>query len=359
MQKNMLTLRELLKKLCDLGEYPSNALADPLIQQILHHVDCTESIAAKVKGACIREAGWIFCGADFAALESKVDTLLTRDPMKEVVFTDGFDSHCLASYFYFKDRMPDITDELGDYFESGNNIPKEKAVEIINSIKHRYPALRQDSKAISFASLYGGTYLTLMSNCGLTMEAAKGVEANYHKLYKVSDAWKAEKLKQAAIDGYVTVAFGLRVRTPLLKQVVWGSSKIPREAAAEGRTAGNAMGQSYCMLNSRAMNAFMERVWASKYRHDILPVAQIHDAGYALVRDDPEVVEWANRELIKAMEWQDLPELQHAQVKLTANLDLFWPSWAHATTLPNGADQASILAVCAATKQELLNKEKP
>lgn len=30
-----------------------------------------------------------------------------------------------------------------------------------------------------------------------------------------------------------------------------------------------------------------------------------------------------------------------------------------ATTLPNGADQATILAVCAATKQELLNKEKP
>lgn len=296
--------------------------------------------------------GWLFGGADFAALESKVDTLLTRDPMKEVVFTDGFDSHCLASYFYFKDRMPDITDELGDYFESGNNIPKEKAVEIINSIKHRYPALRQDSKAISFASLYGGTYQTLMSNCGLTMEAAKEVEANYHKLYKVSDAWKAEKLRQAAIDGYVTVAFGLRVRTPLLAQVMWGKGRIPYEAAAEGRTAGNAMGQGYGQLNNRAAVAFMKKVWASPYRNDIKIVALIHDAIYLMIRDDLPVVAWVNKHLIDEMRWQELPEIQHDTVKLNAALDLFWPDWGNPVTLPNDCDDVTILEMCNKVAQE-------
>ena len=113
------------------------------------------------------------------------------------------------------------------------------------------------------------------------------------------------------------------------------------------------MGQSYCMLNSRAMNAFMEKVWASKYRLDILPVAQIHDAGYALVRDDPEVVEWANRELIKAMEWQDLPELQHAQVKLTANLDMFWPNWSNTITLPNDITRQEIIDICEKAKLKI------
>lgn len=56
------------------------------------------------------------------------------------------------------------------------------------------------------------------------------------------------------------VAFGLRVRTPLLKQVVFGARGMPYEAAAEGRTAGNALGQSYGLLNNRAAVAFMKRV---------------------------------------------------------------------------------------------------
>jgi hypothetical protein len=58
----------------------------------------------------------------------------------------------------------------------------------------------------------------------------------------VSDQYVADRLLQASKDGYVEVAFGLRVRTPLLSQVVWGSSRVPFEAQAEGRTAGNAMG---------------------------------------------------------------------------------------------------------------------
>ena len=108
----MLTLRELLKKLCDLGEYPSNALADPLIQQILHHVDCTESIAAKVKGACIREAGWLFCGADFNALEARIDALTTKDVNKLAVYIDGMDSHSFNSLTYWPEKMPDISKYL-------------------------------------------------------------------------------------------------------------------------------------------------------------------------------------------------------------------------------------------------------
>lgn len=127
---------------------------------------------------------------------------------------------------------------------------------------------------------------------------------------------------------------------------------MPSAAAAEGRTAGNAMGQSYCMLTMRAMVDFMKKVWASKYRYRILPVALIHDANYNLMEDDIEVVEWANRELIKSMQWQELPEIQHDKVKLGAALDIFWPDWAHATTLPNDADRETIIKICKAAKEE-------
>lgn len=211
---------------------------------------------------------------------------------------------------------------------------------------------------LPFALTYQGTWHTLVKNLGWSETKAKAVEANYHQLYKQSDIYIQDRLKQASKDGYVTVAFGLRVRTPLLGQVLFGAPKMPFEAAAEGRTAGNAMGQSYGLLNNRAAVDFMQKVWASKHRLDILPVALIHDAIYLLIRDNIEVVDWANRELIQAMQWQELPEIQHPTVKLGAALDIFWPSWAKATTLPNDADQATIINICKATKDEVLKPEK-
>lgn len=190
----------------------------------------------------------------------------------------------------------------------------------------------------------------MMSNLGWEEDKAKAIEKGYHDLYKESDAYVQSRLQQASKDGYVEVAFGLRLRTPLLKQVMFGSSKMPYEAAAEGRTAGNALGQSYGLLNNRAAVDFWNKVWASKYRYDILPVALIHDAIYAIIKDDVEVMEWANRELTKSMAWQELPEIQHPTVKINAALDIFWPSWAVPTTLPVHADKATILALCATTK---------
>jgi DNA polymerase-1 len=200
---------------------------------------------------------------------------------------------------------------------------------------------------------YQGTAYTLMSNLGWDEEKAKRIEKGYHDLYKVSDDYIQARLLQASKDGFTEVAFGLRVRTPLLGQVVFGGARMPKEAAAEGRTAGNAMGQSYGLLNNRAAVDFWQKVWDSKYRYDILPSALIHDAIYPLIKDDIEVMEWANRELIRSMRWQELPEIQHPTVKLGAALDVFWPDWAHPTTLPNDADQKTILEVCTATKKDL------
>lgn len=314
--------------------------SDPNLQNIP-----AKSIFAKlIKEAFMAPGGWLFCGADFNSLEDMISALTTRDKNKMKVYESGFDGHALRAVSYYPN-------ELG-HIDANDPVA-------VNALKKLDHPLRQESKTPTFALTYGGTYHTLMTNLGWSMEKAKAVEANYHLLYKESDDYVQTKIHEASQRGYVEVAFGLRVRTPLLKQVVFGSKSMPYEAAGEGRTAGNALGQSYGLLNNRAANAFMQKVWASKHRLSIKPVALIHDAIYIVVKDDIEVVEWANRELILAMQWQELPELDHPVVKLGAALDIFWPSWAHATTLPNGADQATILAVCAATKQELLNKEKP
>lgn len=298
-------------------------------------------IGKLIKSCFTAPEGWLFCGADFNSLEDYISALTTKDPNKLDVYIKGFDGHCLRAAYYFRDQLPqiDVTD------------PKS-----VNSIKKAAPALRQESKTPTFALTYQGTYHTLMANLGWEEAKARAIETAYHELYKVSDEYVQSRLMQASKDGYVEVAFGLRVRTPLLKQVIFNGAKMPYEAAAEGRTAGNALGQSYGLLNNRAAVEFMQKVWASPYRLDIKPVALIHDAIYLLIRDRPDVVEWANRELIKSMRWQELPEIQHDTVKLGAALDIFWPSWANAITLPNDADQNTIKKVCADAKEEYLKK---
>lgn len=281
--------------------------------------------------------GWLFCGADFSSLEDYISALTTKDPNKLNVYIRGFEGHCLRAAYYFRDELQHID------LEDPNSV---------NSIKKTHPELRQESKAPTFALTYQGTAHTLMTNLGWSEEKAKSVESNYHELYKVSDQYVQDRLAQASKDGYVEVAFGLRVRTPLLAQVMWGTGRVPYEAQAEGRTAGNALGQSYGLLNNRAAVAFMKKVWKSPYRYDIKPVALIHDAIYLVIKDDLHVVDWANRHLIQEMRWQELPEIQHDTVKLGAALDIFWPDWSNAITLPNDSTKEVIKELCTKVKHE-------
>jgi DNA polymerase-1 len=309
-----------------------------------------KSIFAKlIKEAFVGPAGWCFAGADFNSLEDMISALTTKDPMKLKVYTDGYCGHCLRAAYYFKDELL----AEGIVIDMAN----PKSVNTLKKMGKDGHWTRQESKAPTFLLTYGGTYMGMMSNLGWTEEKSKRIEANYHQLYVVSDQYVQAKLNQASKDGYVTVAFGLRLRTPLLKQVIFGSSRMPYQAAAEGRTAGNALGQSYCMLTMRAMVDFMKKVWASPYKLDIKPCAIIHDANYVLFREDPVIAEWVNRELITSMQWDGLPEVQHPTVKLGASLEIYWPNWANPITLPNGATAAEIVKVCTDSKQEYLNPQ--
>jgi DNA polymerase I len=215
-------------------------------------------------------------------------------------------------------------------------------VKRVNSIKVEYPDFRYESKSPTFALTYQGTYITLMANCGFAKALAQLVEAKYHELYVVSDKWVSDKLEQACKDGYVTLAFGLRLRTPLLKQVVLGTSKTPYEAAAEGRTAGNALGQSWCMLNSRAGSEFMGKVRKGKHRLDIKPCAQIHDAGYFLIRDNMETLMYTNTHLSKAVSWQEDPLIQNEHISMSGQLAIFYPNWGKSFDIPNETTETEI-----------------
>ena len=219
----------------------------------------------------------------------------------------------------------------------------EHDVARINSIDGLYKNDRQLSKAPTFALTYQGTWKTLVKNCGFTDTMAKQVEARYQELYVVSTKWVQDKLNQAAKDGYVTGAFGLRVRTPLLHQVIRGNRRTPYEAEAEGRTAGNALGQSWCLLNSRACSEFMAKVRASQHRLTIRPCAQIHDAQYYLIQDDLAPLMFTNEHLVKAVNWNDHPDIYHAEVGLGGELSIFYPDWSKEIVVPNGISEQGLI----------------
>ena len=199
--------------------------------------------------------------------------------------------------------------------------------------------------------------MTLMVNCGFPKELAQLIESKYHELYVVSDQWVADKLEQACKDGYVTLAFGLRLRTPLLKQVILNTSKTPYEAAAEGRTAGNALGQSWCMLNSRAGSAFMKIVRSGNQRLNIKPCAQIHDAGYFLIKDDMETLLYTNEHLSHAVSWQEDPLIQNEHIKMSGKLAIFYPNWSKSFDIPNVTTPDEVKQLIKEHKEELRGKD--
>jgi len=295
-------------------------------------------IGKLIKSCFSAPDGWLFGGADFASLEDYISALTTRDPNKLKVYLDGYDGHCLRAHSYFGSQMPDIVN----------------TVESINSIKKLYPDLRALSKVPTFLLTYDGTYHGLMGTLGMSEMVARGIEDNYHRLYAHSDKWKREKIKQACVDGYITVAFGLRVRTPILSKTRLGTSSTPYEAQSESRTAGNALGQSYCLLNCRAANEFFCRVRASDYVNEVKIAAQIHDAIYLMWVDRMEVTQWVNQNLTECMAWQELEELKHDKVKLSAELDVFAPHWGNAITLKPADDIDTIYDKCIAGYDEYM-----
>ncbi|MDC3375223.1 DNA polymerase [bacterium] len=65
-----------------------------------------------VKSCIVAPDGWLFAGADFSALEERIGAILSNDPNRIKVYTDGMDGHSMRAYKYFSDQMPDITEAL-------------------------------------------------------------------------------------------------------------------------------------------------------------------------------------------------------------------------------------------------------
>ena len=220
---------------------------------------------------------------------------------------------------------------------------QEAKVAVINSIKKKHKALRQESKGYTFALTYNCIAKTLESKFGASKEKAEKIYKAFHELYHVSDEWVHSKMKTAFSDGYVTCAFGLKLRTPKMGKSMESDLNTNFAVGEEFRTAANALGQSYGLLNSRSGVEFNSSVRASEYRLDIKPICQIHDAQYFLIKNDPDVFIFCNEGLVKADTWQELPEIKHPDVHLGGELSIFYPTWGEEFVVPNHVNKEKLL----------------
>jgi len=260
-----------------------------------------------IKSCIVAPDGWLFAGADFAALEERIGAILSNDPNRIKVYTDGMDGHSMRAYKYFSDQMPDID-------------PND--VDSINSIQIKYPELRRKSKGPTFALQYMGTAHTLHKRTGFPKDQAKQIYDAFHELYKVSGDFNNQNRKFMEEHGYVECAFGLKLQTPIITKCIMGNSITPYEADKEARSANNAVTQSWGMLLNRAMNATNKRIEEAGYGTDILPCNMIHDAGYFIVRDTPEHIKFLNDVLIEEMEWNDDDAIRSTDVPMCAQLEI-------------------------------------
>ena len=72
----------------------------------LQNIPSGSTYGKLVKRCFSAPKGWVFSGADFNALEDRINTLLTKDSNKLLVYTDGYDGHCLRAYYYWKELLP-------------------------------------------------------------------------------------------------------------------------------------------------------------------------------------------------------------------------------------------------------------
>jgi len=210
-------------------------------------------------------------------------------------------------------------------------------VHVINDIAVKYKKLRRRSKGPSFALQYGGTFHTLVTKGGFPIDEAKQIVGLYQKAYSISIQWTANKIAKAADTGYVSLAYGGKLNTPILGQTILGNRATPYEAQAEARSAGNALTQSYCFLNIETLVKFMHKVWKSEYRYSILPIGSIHDSNYFLVPNTLGAVKWYNDTYVDCVLDYSLPELQHPDVKLGGIAEVYYPTWKFPISIENYA----------------------
>jgi len=282
----------------------------------------------KLIKACFKAPpGWLYFYADYNALEDRISCALANDRAKLDELVNGYDGHSLRAYAFFKDEL----EERGLMLDPTD--PQS-----INRIQHEAKDLRQNAKPISFLKIYGGGAGKIQKVLKCSMARAQEISDAYDELYKDTMAFNADNISKAKRDGWLDVAFGLRVRCPRI------NARDGAIASSEARSVNNSVSQSYGMLTNLASKKFLDAVKVSEHKMDVKLINQVHDCLYGLVREDPNTAHWVNETLVPIMRWKDDPAIRDSIVTMEAEVDIGYDG-AHCVTIANNTSLDEITAI--------------
>lgn len=156
---------------------------------------------------------------------------------------------------------------------------------------------------------------------------ARHLSDTYDEMYKELIQFASDTQDLCIEQGYIQGFFGLKLRTPNI------SASDTEIASKVGRTATNMRIQSSAMLTVLALSLFQDDIEAAGLEDKIMVNATIHDSIYCIYKDEPEVLEFINKSLIKHMcmdyEGQIVPNEAECEIG---------SSWADLTKIPNHSE---------------------
>lgn len=241
----------------------------------------------RVKSCIVPRPGNVFVGADYSQLEPRVFASVSQDPnlMKAFNGTDDFYSVIGLEVF-------NITDATA----SKEDLP--------DSFKVKYPELRDATKVIALASVYGASAWQLAKATGKSeQDTQEDIDSYFEKFPDVADMMLVshEMIKK---DGYVTSILGRVRRIPEAKLIPKLFGNIPHaqldytyrkmlNLSVNHRiqgTAANIVNRAMIKFTSAAKAAGIEAKMVAQIHDEIVVECSVADslAVSALLRDAME-----------------------------------------------------------------------
>jgi len=311
-----------------------------------------------VKKNLIASNSWWILQADSDQLEDRLITSVTGCKNKARVFQLGLDAHSNNAFAYWQDKMLDIKEKLdklnkGKHFymlkngevvtdldvvnekEVEKEITKEEyEVKVINSIKNKYPELRQESKKYTFKMAYGGI-----------TDFSPQYEQLYKEVFDFVDLTEKELLNK----GYVTGFLGLKVRGNL-KAI---KNKQAYQSAL--RSIFNMRTQSGALIIAQAIFNLQEWIESKGYETKVKIINSVYDSIYIEIYDNAKIIAEVANKLTQLMcpdYHQYAPQIfdESCYIPLGAEAEI-GKSWVAEATIPNNTSVEEVKEILQKLKQ--------
>ena len=225
------------------------------------------------------EDDYNFIMMDFSAMESRMATVESQEPLLKKAYAEGLDTHCVVAWGVYKDKM-----ELPQYEEYNDEIQ-----EIIGT-KYK-KTFRQSAKVVAFGTLYGMSGAGLAKTLKISTKDAQEIIDTYYRVNSKIDEMIKKNKNDLYKNGYLENRYGARIYL----RNAYGynpESKVKNwKAIAEHRFISNfkTQGESaYYMY--MCMNAFFDEIESMNL--DVSLMMTIYDAIYLRVNKniDPELI---------------------------------------------------------------------